>query len=168
MVEKIVTKSENTVAAYEFLEANKDKAFQIVDIAKGTGLTPAKVTSGVVSLSKKGILIRREEEVEGEKGTKKTFQWAKPAVFVFETAKKMSDKGVQLLQYLQRRDGEDFTAAEAAEDLGVAPIAVNAVLNSLVKRELAFREEALVEMPDGSEKVIKFAKLTDKGRSYEF
>jgi DNA-binding MarR family transcriptional regulator len=163
---QIATKSQTTVDVYEFLSQNKEDAFTIKQIADGLGVAANKVTGSIVSLAKKGILTKTEVE-EGDK-VYKAYQWAEPVEFVFEEVKAMSDKSVQILQFLQENDGEDFTAADIGAQIGMAPIAVNGVLNSLVKKGLVFREEAEVEMPDGTIKQLKFIQLTPEGREYKF
>jgi len=162
----IKTKSQGTVDSYEFLEANKGTAFTLKQIADALGVASNKVTGSVVSLEKKGILTKSEVVVDGK--AYKAYEWAAPAEFTFEEVKAMSDKAVQVLQYLQANDGTDMTAADIAAEIGMVPIAVNGVVNSLVKKELCIREEAEVEMPDGTQKTLKFIALTDKGREYVF
>lgn len=171
MVEKqiIKTGSENTIKAYNYLEANKDEAFTIKQIADANGLSSPQVTGGVVSLTKKGVLTRGVTDVDGKEY--KTFQWAAPAEFELSQGgtTNISDKGVRVLQYLQKHQDEDLAAIDIAEGLGdMLAIAVNGVVNGLVKRDLVVREEAIVEMPDGKEKTIKFIVLTEEGKNYKF
>lgn len=161
----ITTKSQNTVKAYEYLAANKGQAFTIKEVAEAIGATSSQVTGGLVSLTKKGIV--EKSEVTRDEKPYKAYQWAAEAEFVFDEPKKMTDKGVAMLKYLQANDGTDMTANEIAEDLDMAPIAVNGVINGLVKKGLAFREEATVEVGE-DQKVLKFIVLTDAGRAYEF
>lgn len=165
---EIKTKSQATVDAYEYLKAHKDSAFTIKQVAEALGVTTAKVTGGLVSLEKKGI-VTKSEVAEGEKSYK-AYKWASDATFTFEAPKNMSDKAVQLLQYLQKNVDADITAADAAADLEMAPIAINGVANGLVKRGLLIREEAEVTMPDEAQtvKTLKFLVLTDEGKAYEF
>lgn len=165
-MQKIATKSQTTVDVYEFLSANKEDAFTIKQIAEALGVTTNKITGSVVSMAKKGIATKDEREVEGK--VYKTYQWAAPAEYFFEEVKAMSDKSVQVLQFLQENDGGDFTAADIGAEIDMVAIAVNGVVNSLVKKGLAFREEAEVEMPDGSQKVLKFIQLTPEGKEYKF
>ena len=165
-MQKIATKSQTTVDVYEFLSANKEDAFTIKQIAEALGVTTNKITGSVVSMAKKGIATKDEREVEGK--VYKTYQWAAPAEYFFEEVKAMSDKSVQVLQFLQENEGGDFTAADIGAEIDMVAIAVNGVVNSLVKKGLAFREEAEVEMPDGSQKVLKFIQLTPEGKEYKF
>lgn len=162
----IKTGSENTVKAFEFLKANQDGVFTIKEVAEALGLTSAKVTGGLVSLEKKGAVTKEEVERDGK--PYKGYSFAEDVEFVMNETKAISDKAVRLLQYLQAHDGQDLTAADVAEEFEVMTIAINGVVNGLVKRGLLVREEALVEMPDGETKTIKFIVLTDAGRNYKF
>lgn len=166
MMEPIKTKSQTTVDAYEFLAANKGESFTLKQIAEHLGVASNKVTGSVVSLEKKGILSKSEVEVEGK--PYKAYEWAQEAEFTFEETKSMSDKAVRVLQHLQANDGADMTAADIGAELDMVPIAVNGVVNGLVKRGLCVREAAEVEMPDGTEKTLKFIVMTEEGRAYQF
>lgn len=163
---QIKTKSQTTIDAYEFLAANPGESFTLKAIAEALGVATNKVTGSVVSLAKKGILEKSEVEVDGK--PYKAYQWVAPAEITFEEVKAMSDKAVQVMQHLQANDGTDMTAADIGAEIGLLPIAVNGVVNSLVKKGLAVREEAAVEMPDGTEKTLKFIVLTEAGREYTF
>lgn len=162
----INTKSQNTVDAYAFLAANKGMAFTIKQVAEALGVTTAQVTGGLVSLAKKEVVSKTELEIDGK--PYKGFMWAAEATFEFEAPKNMSDKAVQVLQHLQANVGTDLTASDIAESMGVVPIAVNGVVNGLVKKGLVFRSEVETTLPDGKVKVIKFVELTDEGKAYQF
>ena len=71
------------------------------------------------------------------------------------------------MQYLQG-GGDSQTHKEIGDGLGVAAISITGVVNSLVKKGYATREENLVEMPDGTTKNLKTVVLTDEGRNYKF
>lgn len=164
----IQTKSENTVKAYEFLKANPDTMFTIKEVAEALGLTTPKVLGGLVSMAKKDILTRHEVDVEGSDKTQIAYSILdKDVEFVFEQPAKMSDKAVQVMQYLQG-GGDSQTHKEIGDGLGVAAISITGVVNSLVKKGYATREESLVEMPDGTTKNLKTVVLTDEGRNYKF
>ena len=145
----IKTKSQNTVKAYEFLAENKDAAFTIKQVAEALGLTSAQVTGGLVSLAKKEVVEKEVVEIDGKEY--KAYKWAQEVSFEFEETKAMSDKAVHLIQFLQTRVDEDLTAADVAEEMEIAPIAVNGVANALVKKGLVVREEVIFELPDGKE-----------------
>lgn len=162
---EIKTTSQNTVNAYEVLK-KATAPMTIKQVAEALDVTSAKVTGGLVSLEKKGIL-EKTEVTEGEKTYKAYAVINKDVVFVTEEPKVMSDKAVRLLQFLQK-EGEPMTAAEIAKEMDVAPIAINGVVNGLVSRGFVIREEAQVEMPDGATKSLKFIHLTEEGTAYKF
>ena len=156
---QVKTKSQATVDAYGLLQANPGKSFTIKAVAEALGLTSAQVTGGLVSLAKKGIVTKEEVQVDGK--PYKAYTYAEEVEFVFEDTKNISDKAVQVLTFLQNNDSETgFTASDIAEDMKVVPIAVNGVVNGLVKRGLAGRSELVVEAPDGTSKSIKVVNLT--------
>lgn len=163
---QVKTGSENTVKAYAILK-EAGKAMTIREVADAIGVTTAKVTGGMVSLEKKGILAK-SEVTQGDKVYKAYTVIDNDVEFVTEEAKTISDKAINLLQFLQKKDGVELTAADIAEEMGVLSIAVNGVLNGLVKRNLAVRVEQTVVMPDETEKVLKFIELTDEGKAYQF
>lgn len=162
----INTKSQATIDAYEFLAANKGDSFTLKQIGEALGVASNKILGGVVSLEKKGILTKSEVEVDDK--PYKAYEWAAEAEFTFTEVKAMSDKAVQVLQFLQANEGTDFTANDIAAELDFVPIAVNGVVNGLVKKGYVVREEALVQLPDGTEKTLKFIQMTDEGKAYSF
>lgn len=166
MTMMVQTKSQTTVNSYKFLEENKGKAFTLKEIAEHQGLRTNQVTGSVVSLEKKGILVKSEVEVEGK--PYKAYEWALPAEFTFTEVKAMSDKAVQVLQFLQANPGADFTASDIAAELDFIPIAVNGVVNGLVKKGYVVREESEAELPDGTVKTLKFIVMTEEGKNYQF
>lgn len=170
MAQTIVTKSENTIKAYEFLKANPDKMFTIKEIAEALGLTGSQVTGGLVSLAKKGIVERHEVEVvEGEKAKAfKAYSILDTDVeFSMGETKKMSDKAIQVMEYL-KNGGDAQTHKEIGDALGVAAVGVVGVVNSLVKKGLVTREETSVEMGEGETKTLKTVNLTEEGKNYTF
>ena len=165
MAMQIKTGSQNTVDAFGILKG-ADAPMTIKEVAEALGVTPAKVTGGIVSLEKKGVL-EKSEVTQGDK-TYKAYTVIEPDVeFITEEPKAMSDKAVRVLQFLQK-EGEAMTAAEIAKELELVPIAINGVVNGLVKKGFVVREEAEVEMPDGATKSLKFIHLTDEGKAYKF
>lgn len=163
---QIATKSKATVDSFNFLKDNPTQTFTIREVADALGVTSAKVTGGLVSLAKKGVV--KKMDVERDDKPYKGFQFAEDVEFVMETAKQISDKGVQLLQFMQKNPDADFTAPDIAEEMGVASIAINGVANGLIKRNLMAREVVEFEMPDGEVREIKVLKLTDAGVNYKF
>lgn len=163
---KITTGSQNTIKAYEFLKENAANSFSIKEVAEALGLTSAQVTGGLVSLAKKGA-VTKEDGMRDDKPYK-VFQYAEDVEFEVKDANKMSDKAVQLLQFLQKKGDIDMTAQDIADELDMAAIAINGVVNGLAKRNLVERQLAVFEMPDGEEREIKLIKLTDEGAAYKF
>lgn len=162
----VQTKSENTVKAYDFLKANPGKMFTIKEVAEALDVTSPQVLGGLVSLAKKDILKRHEVE-EGE-NTRVAYSILNENVtFEFNTPAKMSDKAIQVMQYLQG-GGDGQTHKEIADALGVHAVAVVGVVNSLVKKDYATREEVIVDMGDGKEKALKTVCLTEEGKDYKF
>lgn len=162
----IVTKSENTIKAYEFLRDNPDNMYTIKEVATALELTSPQVLGGLVSLAKKGIIARHEIEVEG-KDAKAYSILDKEVEFSMDAPKTMSDKAIQVMEYL-KDGGDGQTHKEIADSLEVAAVAIVGVVNSLVKKGLATREESLVEMPNGETKTLKTVNLTDEGKNYKF
>ena len=162
---KIQTKSENTVKAYEFLKKNPTEMFTLARIAEALGVETNKILGGVNSLEKKGILAKHEVEEDGK--ARKAYSVVEMDVeFEFETPATMSDKAVRVLQYLQA-GGEGQTNKEIADALGVAAIGVSSIIASLVKKNLAVREEIQVEV--GEEvKTVGITRLTEEGKNYVF
>lgn len=73
-----------------------------------------------------------------------------------------------VLDYVKAHDGENFTANDIAEALGLTAKQVNGIVTSAFQRkELMQRVEAEVEVEDGKHKTVKFIQLTDKGRSFD-
>jgi|GEM_PF-3060714 len=169
-MQTVNTKSENTIKAYEFLKANPDQMYTIKEVAEALGLTSPQVLGGLVSLAKKGIVERHEVEVtEGEK-TKSIKAYSildLDVEFVMDAPKKMSDKAIQVMEYL-KNGGDGQTHKEIGDALGVAAVGIVGVVNSLVKKGLATREEVSVEMPEGEAKTLKTVNLTEEGRNYTF
>lgn len=63
--------------------------------------------------------------------------------------------------YIVAHDGEDHTAADIANALGVSPKSVNGSVTSFQKKGLATRNE--VGVIGGT---VKYIRLTDEGRAY--
>lgn len=84
------------------------------------------------------------------------------------TMKPVTEKGLQVLNFLQADPDGNYTAADIAEKLGYTTKTVDGVVTSgLVKnKNLVERVEAEVELPDGTHKGIKLIKLTPAGEAY--
>lgn len=73
-----------------------------------------------------------------------------------------------VLDYVKTHDGEDFTAKDIAEATGLEVKSVNGIVTSAFqKKGLMAREEAEVELADGSHAKVKFIRLTDAGRAFD-
>lgn len=165
-MEKIVTNSENTIKAYEFLKENEGQAFSIKQIAEALDVTSAKVLGGLTSLNNKGF-VDKSEAVINEKTVKVYSANERQAEFTMEAPKTMSDKAVQVLQFLQN-DGEGLTHKEIAQGMGLEHVAsVVGVINSLVKKNLVSKRTE--QVPVGEEmKELLLVDLTEAGREYKF
>lgn len=73
----------------------------------------------------------------------------------------------KILEYLKENDGQDMTASDVAEALGLETRSVNGSFTSFQKKGWGVREEAEVELADGSHKKVKLLRLTDEGRSVD-
>ena len=80
----------------------------------------------------------------------------------------MKENSVKVLNYLKGLNGADVTAADVSEALGLPKKSVDGIFTSAIQRkELGYREVAEVELEDGTQKQIKFLKLTDAGKAFE-
>ena len=75
----------------------------------------------------------------------------------------MAEKSKNVLMYLREHQGEDLTAADVAEALGVEKRSIDGSFTSLQKKELGFREEGERENDEGKHDKVKFLRLTEKG-----
>ena len=76
----------------------------------------------------------------------------------------MKEGTLNIFKFLREHDGEDLTATDVAEALGVDPRSVNGSFTSFQKKGWGKREEAEVELSDGKHQRVKFLRLTDEGR----
>lgn len=67
----------------------------------------------------------------------------------------------QIWDYIVAHDGEDFTAQNIADALGVGVKSVNGSVTSFQKKGLTIREE--VAITGGT---VKYIRLTDEGRDF--
>lgn len=79
----------------------------------------------------------------------------------------MKENTRKILDYLKANDGQDLTAADVAEALGFETRSVNGSFTSFQKKGWGVREEAEVELTDGTHKKVKFLRLTDAGRAVD-
>lgn len=82
----------------------------------------------------------------------------------------MSVNTLNVLNYLKKTTaaGQDVTATDVAEALGVDVKVVNGAFTSGIQRKgLGVRIPAEVEVEDGMHKAVKLLRLTDEGMSFE-
>lgn len=77
----------------------------------------------------------------------------------------MTDNTKRLLEYLKTQP-QPVQLRPTAEALGISWQGVNALMNQLVKNDLAIRVPHLVNDDAGKAKEIKLLALTDAGRNY--
>lgn len=69
-----------------------------------------------------------------------------------------------VLEYLKSVNGADVTAADVADALGLEKRQVDGIFTSALQRKgFGLREEAEIELDDGSHKKVKFLRLTPAG-----
>lgn len=80
----------------------------------------------------------------------------------------MKENSKKVLMYLKEHNGDDLTAADVAEALGLEKRSVDGIFTSAIQRKnLGVREPAEIELPDGSHKAIKLLKLTEEGMAFD-
>ena len=73
-----------------------------------------------------------------------------------------------VLKYLQEHPGEDITANQLAEKLGLSSKTVNACFTSSIqKKEYGFRETVVIDCGDGVKAEKKYLRLTDAGMAFD-
>lgn len=69
-----------------------------------------------------------------------------------------------VVDYLQKMDGENLTAADVAAATGLEKRQVDGIFTSALQRKgFGVRVPAEIELDDGTHKSIKFLKLTSEG-----
>lgn len=80
----------------------------------------------------------------------------------------MKQNSVNVLNYLKKVHGQDVTAADVAEALGLEKRSVDGIFTSAIQRKgLGVRVPAEIELDDGSHKAVKFLTLTDAGMEFD-
>ena len=80
----------------------------------------------------------------------------------------MKENSKNVLNYLKGINGENVTAADVAEALGLEKRQVDGIFTSALQRKgLGVRVPAEIELDDGSHKAVKFLKLTDEGMAFD-
>lgn len=80
----------------------------------------------------------------------------------------MKENSVKVLNYLKETHGDNVTAADVAEALGLEKRQVDGIFTSAIQRKgLGVRVPAEVELEDGTHKTVKFLTLTELGLNYD-
>lgn len=80
----------------------------------------------------------------------------------------MKENSKNVLNYLKGINGENVTAADVAEALGLEKRQVDGIFTSALQRKgLGVRVPAEIELDDGSHKPVKFLRLTDEGMAFD-
>ena len=80
----------------------------------------------------------------------------------------ISENSKKVLNYLKEVNGQNVTAADVAEALGLEKRTVDGAFTSAIQRKgLGVRTPAEIELEDGSHKAVKFLSLTDAGMSFD-
>lgn len=75
----------------------------------------------------------------------------------------MKENTRKIFDYLKENHGQDMTAADVAEALGLEVRSVNGSFTSFQKKGWGVREEAEIELDDKTHKKVKFLRLTEAG-----
>ena len=80
----------------------------------------------------------------------------------------LSENSRKVFEYVKEMTGENITAADIADALGIPTKSVNGIVTSAFQRKgLMERVPAEVENADGSHDKVKLIKLTDLGRAFD-
>ncbi len=81
----------------------------------------------------------------------------------------MKDNTKKVITYLQGLNANDnVTAQDVADVLGLEKRSVDGIFTSAIQRKgLGIREEAEIELADGTHKKVKFLRLTDAGKALD-
>lgn len=79
----------------------------------------------------------------------------------------MKESTKTVFKYLQGLAADvNVTAADVADELGMEKRSVDGIFTSAIQRKnYGVREEAEIELADGTHKKVKFLKLTEAGRA---
>ena len=76
----------------------------------------------------------------------------------------MKENSKKVLNYLKEINGQDVTAADVAEALGLEKRSVDGIFTSAIQRKgYGVRTEAEIELEDGTHKKVKVLSLTPAG-----
>ena len=80
----------------------------------------------------------------------------------------MKENSKKVLNYLKEMNGQQVTAADVAEALGLEKRSVDGIFTSAIQRKgLGVRTPAEIELEDGTHKAVKFLSLTAEGMNFD-
>ena len=80
----------------------------------------------------------------------------------------MKENSKKVLNYLKEVNGQQVTAADVAEALGLEKRSVDCIFTSAIQRKgLGVRTPAEIELDDGTHKAVKFLSLTAEGMNFD-
>ena len=80
----------------------------------------------------------------------------------------MKENSKKVLNYLKEVNGQQVTAADVAEALGLEKRSVDGIFTSAIQRKgLGVRTPAEIELDDGTHKAVKFRSLTAEGMNFD-
>lgn len=79
----------------------------------------------------------------------------------------ITENSRKILDYVKANASEDFTAKDIAADLGLTAPQVNGSITAFQKKGYMVREEAEVELADGSHEKVKLIRITDAGMAFD-
>ena len=80
----------------------------------------------------------------------------------------MKENSKKVLNYLKEVKGQQVTAADVAEALGLEKKSVDGIFTSAIQRKgLGIRTPAEIELDDGTHKAVKFLSLTAEGMAFD-
>ena len=80
----------------------------------------------------------------------------------------MKENSKKVLEYLKTINGQNVTAQDIADALGLEKRSVDGIFTSAIQRKgLGIRTPAEIELNDGSHKQVKFLSLTEAGMAFD-
>lgn len=80
----------------------------------------------------------------------------------------MKENSKKVFNYLKGINGQNVTAADVAEALGLEKKSVDGIFTSAIQRKgLGIRTLAEIELEDGTHKQVKFLSLTPAGMEFD-
>lgn len=80
----------------------------------------------------------------------------------------MTENAKKVFEFLRTVNGQNVTAADVAEALGLGKRAVDGTFTAAIQRKgHGVRVPAEIELEDGSHKTVKFLQLTESGMTLD-